>query len=1692
MPQRMPVPCASGGNAGCPRNWRRFAVGLLGETMARSFLLRIAEMSRLTVIAGTMAFVLAGSLHARADDWREASRDDVERLQDDLRWISQQLGHGEIGVDGLLGPQTRRAVEQVSGHVGVDFSSMPFAEMSAGISAVKSGFDGWAWLEANVADSLPFDPGDAPAPSRDPAARAALAIGPIALDMPLEIAAARAYAELLGIDNDPPRSDSVYTRGDDTPPASYRRNVMVATPGGGQAFLLYRNADFSHRLVSAAEQVVRYEEAMPPLETLVVEFTGRHGPAALELETPVGDARLVWASRNVSKAELERCAELALAHADDDGARIGGLEPFAELRPLYPSPDLRGRSCGPIRIVELSLEGDGVSMSREIILDTDEVARVWIARLGPPDATSDTDEVAADLAAPPDPLAFERAACDLLPPFEMVERFWYNQAHQLAVRSFAPGIDPPGTRPVEIALEQLEAMIREAEARHGTSSATVAILRADWADIALRFAQGLPGERAREWRQQAFETLLETARTPAEADYLLHLARAGLGQSPSTGQPIELTSQARLEALERHFEIVGPDPRQVPAALGLLAMARGSAFTTGVSLDIRIALAERTQSSAMAGGTPRHVYEAQASLIELLMEDGRVDSARQVALELRPAAMARLSHTFDHIVAGGDLVSGIQRSCWAKPMLMRQLNDLLADLYTEEDAKESAFAEAIEAAIFATLETDYAYVSDTFASIAALSMLRDDQVRDVLSLLGVLNPFGHANLSSDTRMALHGAQVWNSMGGFELERYFLSLAEQWTQAEGIHPDARLLVLKRLIGHERSSGLASRVPGLTAEAEALIETAGTELSAGKLMNFKLMKASYLEAVLEDAAAVESLLEAIQIQDEAEAGIRHVADGDHVSDYAIRNLVESHLAGGFCSTCTDDLRPVLHKLHERDLASFAQGTSVSKPQEFAFRMVESGSPAVDDALRQSALDLLLQEEEIGDAFSTLEWEHIQSFLDDQFLTPVDRARLLVLARAFPGTAGAGIDALDILRMLIEQDDVTKPALLEPMLDADVLMAIEFGGVAPVFDGLDRYARLLELAGDTSTAQLILERLVKLSRERFELHSPIYEEWWSPPDEAGRLQLARILAPAHVRLAEHAFEDGDREGAIGHLEDGLDLVYRRLAQEWAIGREQAAILYREFRETISRAARLYLRLAMGPEGRRFAGPAFETMQLALLGETSLAMQAAVRNRILADEELRHAVEARDEARLRLGEIDALERLAPSRLPALMAARREEARTARDEATAVVESLLAVPEEFAALSPVGLEEAQAALDPTEGLLMLHVTPEAFHGLAMRSQGEPHAFVVTVEVEVLTDRVARLRREVSSFGAVDMQNAHHLHELLLGPAETVLEGIEHLIVVADGPLPALPWSALATEASPNRDEGEAGSAASLPGDGTAMVSGNWSERPWLIRRYPVSVAPGVASFVARRAADPGAAGTKPFLGIGDPVLSGYRTLGEIEVASLNTRGGELDFSALAELAPLPETAAELIELARAFGASTDALLLGPRATETELHGLELTDYRVIAFATHGLLAGEIRGAAEPGLVLTPEVGQLPGRDGYLTLSEIMTLRLDADLVILSACNTGGPDGRPRSEWMTGLARGFIAAGARQLLVTLWEIPSQPTVRLTTGMAEAHGEIDGWPAALRASILDMIDAPRDQIEAHPGSWAGFTMLGAGQ
>jgi CHAT domain-containing protein len=187
------------------------------------------------------------------------------------------------------------------------------------------------------------------------------------------------------------------------------------------------------------------------------------------------------------------------------------------------------------------------------------------------------------------------------------------------------------------------------------------------------------------------------------------------------------------------------------------------------------------------------------------------------------------------------------------------------------------------------------------------------------------------------------------------------------------------------------------------------------------------------------------------------------------------------------------------------------------------------------------------------------------------------------------------------------------------------------------------------------------------------------------------------------------------------------------------------------------------------------------------------------------------------------------------------------------------------------------------------------------------------------------------------------------------------------------------------------------------------------------------------------------------------------------------------------------------FGQTEDALLMGADASEENIQRLNtngvLSNVRILHFATHGLVSGEIQGLAEPALVLTPpmisEADQvISENDGLLTASEVAQLRLDADWVVLSACNTAAGNGRG-GEALSGLARAFFYAGARALLVSHWAVNTEAAVKIMVGTftAMAQDPSLGRAEALRKAMLDIIKKGKAE-EVHPRYWAPFVIIGA--
>jgi len=348
-----------------------------------------------------------------------------------------------------------------------------------------------------------------------------------------------------------------------------------------------------------------------------------------------------------------------------------------------------------------------------------------------------------------------------------------------------------------------------------------------------------------------------------------------------------------------------------------------------------------------------------------------------------------------------------------------------------------------------------------------------------------------------------------------------------------------------------------------------------------------------------------------------------------------------------------------------------------------------------------------------------------------------------------------------------------------------------------------------------------------------------------------------------------------------------------------------------------------------------------------------------------------------------------------------------------------------------------------------------------------------------------------------DHARAHKLYLALFGEVESLIKG-KHLLIVPSGPLTQLPFQVLVTK---------------------APTSGDHRVAAWLAGEHAVTVLPAVSSLKALRRVGKPSAAPRPMIGFGNPLLDGpdasYSDSAKLArdkqrcpetrlqqvaarrgVLRVEVRGGLADVSHIREQVPLPETADELCAVAQDVKAQgTRDILLGANATEREVKQLsasgDLAKYRIVHFATHGTLAGQLSGTHEPGLILTPPDKATEEDDGYLSASEIASLKLDADLVILSACNTAA-GAATSAEALSGLARAFIYAQARALLVSHWEVYSDATVKLITAAIRemARDPKIGRAEAMRRSMLALIDKGEPH-EAHPAFWAPFVVVGEG-
>ncbi len=443
----------------------------------------------------------------------------------------------------------------------------------------------------------------------------------------------------------------------------------------------------------------------------------------------------------------------------------------------------------------------------------------------------------------------------------------------------------------------------------------------------------------------------------------------------------------------------------------------------------------------------------------------------------------------------------------------------------------------------------------------------------------------------------------------------------------------------------------------------------------------------------------------------------------------------------------------------------------------------------------------------------------------------------------------------------------------------------------------------------------------------------------------------------------------------------------------------------------------------------------------------------------------------------------------------------------------------------PVSLESLQARfgidsklLQPDEAVVIWQVLPGARKGLVVAVSKERTAWApMSLSGDEIAARVRRLRAQIDpcAYGtsqtadchnpalSFDLRAAYELHQALLGQGAVrellARPEIKTLLIVPSGPLTAFPPGMLVTAPHPESDNNAEA----------------WQYRvKWLLKERALSVLPAVSALRSLRGvSSSGGDGSPPrregqtgrLFMFADPDYAGQGQRSErgcrLERGAVPMRSGfyyrdaRIDRLAIAGLARLPCTRVEGDALLKVLGGT---LITGADARESRLrtpqHRAQLAAAEVVAFATHGLVAGD-HGLGEPALALAAPLASESGDDGVLTASEAAQMKLSADLVLLSACNTASPDAND-AEGLSGLSRAFLFAGARAVLVSHWRVVDVASALVVTDTVNRRRAGERKAEALRKASLALMQGSLQNMDeqfrlraGHPSYWAAFTLMG---
>ena len=444
------------------------------------------------------------------------------------------------------------------------------------------------------------------------------------------------------------------------------------------------------------------------------------------------------------------------------------------------------------------------------------------------------------------------------------------------------------------------------------------------------------------------------------------------------------------------------------------------------------------------------------------------------------------------------------------------------------------------------------------------------------------------------------------------------------------------------------------------------------------------------------------------------------------------------------------------------------------------------------------------------------------------------------------------------------------------------------------------------------------------------------------------------------------------------------------------------------------------------------------------------------------------------------------------------------REQARKAIESKFPDYAELVDPKPASIEGTRKLLKADEVLLAWYFADKVGYVWAVTQSGPAQFVQIPVSRATIAQEVTALRKaldpSVSTIEEIppfDVALAHKLYTQLIAPVQASIEGKRVILAVPHAELGQLPLSLLVTQPV-------------LQPAKSAIPFSEYRDIPWLAKRVAVEQMPSVTALTALRSLKPGNAARKPFVGFGDPYFSRTQMTGAQKQAltALAPRGMPVQLRSaprlkgvssaeLALLPRLPDTRMEIEEVGHALGAGSDDIYLNQNASVRQVTSMNLSDRKVVMFSTHGLVPGELNGLTQPALALSSPDVTGDRDDGLLTLDKVIALKLDADWVVLSACNTAAGDGAG-SEAVSGLGRAFFFAGARALLVSNWPVDSEAARELMTDVFARQQKSPSMPKSevLREAMIDEIDngGMKDAgvlkySYAHPLFWAPFVLVG---